>query len=242
MEHVIYDGVDLSARYITLAGDRPIASVDTTSNKVNGRDDYQFMGADLDPEPVEFYVMVFDRGIEGKRDAVRELAPILLVTHPVMLQFSSDNGLYYVGLPVGKPDFKEFVRSGQLKVKFQPLHAAMYGVERSVIVPSGGMVEFVVNGSYPTMPRIEAQSARRDGASNAWGLRLDDGRFLYVETGSDDEFSLEADCEARTLTVNGSAALPTLESDWLQLPPGSHTISNDQGTGQCTVTWVERWL
>lgn len=245
MEHVVFDGIDLSSvtkGIIALAGDRPIASVEARTENVNGRDGYVFMGADLKPQPVEFHVIMVNKGITARRRAVRALAPILLVKKPVTLAFSSDEGLYYVGMPSKAPDLKELVVSGSMKVVFQPLDAAMYGETHSVTVPSGGSASIVVGGTYPTHPKVSVASAVRDQSSLVWGLRLDDGDFLHVETGSDSGRAVLADCEGRTLTVNGSVELPTLDSNWFMLAQGVHTLRNDQGSGECVVTWTERWL
>jgi hypothetical protein len=116
-----------------------------------------------------------------------------------------------------------------------------YGAARTVTVPSGGSVEFNVGGTYKTMPRITANAAR-DSSSLVWGLRLDGGDFVHVATGSNAVKSVLIDCAERICTVAGAVALPTLDSDWLELEPGTHTLAMDNGTGAATVVFTERWL
>ncbi len=116
-----------------------------------------------------------------------------------------------------------------------------YGAERTVTVPSGGSVDFLVGGTYPAKPTITA-SAVRDAESLVYGLRLDDGDYLHIATGSGSAVGISVDCADRECIVNSAASLPTLDSDWLVLSPGAHTLEMDNGTGDATVTFRERWL
>ena len=115
----------------------------------------------------------------------------------------------------------------------------MYGDTHTVTVPSAGSVSFIVKGSYPTAPTIHAQSANVS-SSTVWGLRLDETDFIHVQLSEASEVAI--DCDKRTCLVGSDVKLPTLDSDWIHLTNGHHTLRNDQGTGACTVTWTERWL
>ena len=136
---------------------------------------------------------------------------------------------------------ESYTNADSVVVNFQLVEAAAYGDTVTKTVPSGGSLTFTVGGTYPTKPRITA-SASRDGSSQVWGLRLDSGDFLHVATGSASPRNIVLDCESRTLTIAGAVALPTLDSDWFELPPGTHTLTMDKGTGAATVTYRERWL
>ena len=131
--------------------------------------------------------------------------------------------------------------SAKVQLKFLCADPVAYGATRTVTVPSGGSVSVSVGGTYPTSPAISA-SAVRSSSSLVWGLKLDNQDHLHIATGSASARAIVADCSKRTLTVAGATALPTLDSDWLSLSPGTHTLANDQGTGAATVTFVERWL
>ena len=100
---------------------------------------------------------------------------------------------------------------------------------------------FNVDGTYKAAPVITA-NATRNASSLVWGLRLDEGDYLHIATGSASARPITANCGERTLSVNGSVAIPTLDSDWLELEPGVHTLRMDNGTGAATVTWRDRWL
>ena len=116
-----------------------------------------------------------------------------------------------------------------------------YGAERRLVVPSSGELTFKVDGTYPARPIIAA-SAMRDATALVWGLRLDDGDFIHVATGSSEARSVALDCDARTCIVNGTPALPTLDSDWLVFEPGEHVLAMDYGTGAAELVFTERWL
>ena len=178
------------------------------------------------------------------RDIQREWAKVASLIrrdglHPLFLT----RGLYRMAALTGATELEFATYSATADLKFTCPDPVAYGEERTLTVPSEGSVSFHVNGTYPAKPTVKAPGAVR-GASNVWGLRLDDADFLRVEiaTGSGWSNRIEADCQARTCSVNGAATLPTPESDWLELEPGEHVLSNDQGSGSCTVTYIERWL
>ena len=111
----------------------------------------------------------------------------------------------------------------------------------TLTVPSGGSISFNVGGTYRARPRITA-SAVRDSSSQVWGLKLDNADFVHVVTGSASARSVDIDCDGRTCIVNSSTSMITLDSDWLELAPGTHTLVMDKGTGAATVKYRERWL
>lgn len=136
-------------------------------------------------------------------------------------------------------DFKTY--SAVAELKFLCPDPVAYGIERTVTVPSGGSVTFNVGGTYRTRPKVTAQAVR-NSSSNLWGIRLDGADYIHVATGSASARAVSIDCDARTCTVAGNAAMITLDSDWLELEPGTHTLAMDNGTGEATVTFRERWL
>lgn len=151
-------------------------------------------------------------------------------------------GIYRLAVLQGATDLEFNTYSAHANLTFLCPDPVAYGNERSVTVPSGGSATFAVGGTYPTKPAISAAQAVRDGSALVWGLRLDDADQLQVATGSASAKPVALDCQARTCTVDGSVALPTLASDWFELSPGTHTIANNKGSGACTVTFRERWV
>ena len=102
-------------------------------------------------------------------------------------------------------------------------------------------MSFAVGGDYPTRPTITSDAATRDSTTELWGVRLDEGDVMRVDVPVSSASTIRMDCDARTCAVNGATTIPTIESDWFVLEPGTHTIRNDQGAGACTVSWYERW-
>ena len=247
MERVVLGGVDLSAYCTVLVGPRPLPSVEPVLERVAGFDGYRFNGADLVPQPITLKLVAF--GSAARRtELLRELAPVLASCEPAKLAMSGDNGRYRMVVPTGEIESAPRVTGGSVTLALQPLEAAMHGDERSVTVPSGGSVTFIAGGNHRTRPVIRA-SAVRNSTSKLWGVRLDGGDFIHVATGSSSARAVVLDCDARTCTVQGLTALPTLDSDWLEfepldedLNPIEHVLSIDNGTGAATVTWTERWL
>ena len=73
-------------------------------------------------------------------------------------------------------------------------------------------------------------------------MRMEDGSYLLATIPSGVTTApVIADCELRTLKVNGSTALLVPAADWLVFEPGQHTLEM-AGTGAATVVYRERWL
>lgn len=240
MESVVFDGVVLTDRW-TVLSTRGVASQNVQTVEVPGRDGCTARGMTYGCPPVVLVFIVDPTDRAGVLEARRELTALLSVREPKRLEFGCDDGLYYMAMPSGDVNWTQFVHTGKLEVPFLVPSPAMYGAVREAVVPSGGSVTVEVGGTYPTAPKLAADAAVR-GSGNVWGVRLDDGDFVHVATGNSSARRVYVDCEARTANVNGSATVPTLDSDWLELVPGEHVLRNDQGTGACTVTWQERWL
>lgn len=242
MDIVTYDGHELTRSYIVTNIRRGIPYVNPNLELVGDRGRYAFLGSQLVPPTISFTILAGEMDVTRRREAVRELAPILLVDRFVRVSFSSDDGRYYMAIPQGEIPLQEFVRSGRLDVTMTCDSAAMYGRQMGVTVPSGGSVTFNVGGNDATRPRIKASAAVRDGSSGVWGVRLDGADVIKVPLASSSSRAIEIDCESRTCKVAGVTALPTLDSDWMELGVGRHTLTNHLGSGQCVVTWDERWV
>ena len=242
MEHVVYDGVDLSERFIVIGVTRPLPTPTPTFQLVPGGNRNFVRGIDMVPPTLSFRLVAKELDRLRRRDEVRWLAGTLLVEEPVRVQFSSDDGKWYMAMPTGELDFHEYVTSGYIDVQLQCVESAMYGRRRSA-TSSNGVATFSVGGNYRTELTIEAASARRESASDyRFGYRLDNGMTAYVEIPTANASAVVMEGDGRRATVNGSTAQLTLQSDWLDAEPGSHTLERTMGTGEFTVSWHERWL
>lgn len=242
MDIVTYDGHELTRGYTVTNIRRGVPYVRPNLELTGESGRYALLGSQLIPPTISFTILAGERDASQRRDAIRELAPILIVDRFVPVSFSSDGGRYYMAVPQGEIELQEFVRTGRLDVAMQCDSAAMYGRRMSVTVPSGGSATFVVGGNTTTRPRVKASAAVRNSSTGLWGLRLDNADVLKVPLSTASSWSIDVECDARTCKVGGVTALPTLDSDWLEMGAGRHTLTNHLGTGACVVSWDERWL
>ena len=178
---------------------------------------------------------------DERRNAFSTLGMWLDVDEPKKLVLPDTPDRYYMAVPNGSLDITRYCDSETASVTFDIVDPIAYGREVTVTVPSGGSVTFNVGGTYKTRPKITA-GAFRNQTSGLYGLTLGSDGFVHVATGSDSERSVFIDCENRICIVNSATGMITLDSDWLELTPGSHTLTMDNGTGAATVTFHERWL
>lgn len=242
METVTIGGRELGGEFIVTNVSRAVASVSPSLELVGGGGRYVNKGSVMTPPTISFSVIFPDGDPISRRDRVRQLASLLTVGRFVDVAFSSDMGLYYRAMPTNPIDTRETVRSGSSTVVMTCESVAMYGAERSVTVPSGGSVGIYVDGSWPTYPTIRAASAVADQSTGLWGLSFDGVQLVRVEPPTQSPVTVSIDCEEGLCEVAGVASMITLDSDWVELQAGQHTISNNLGTGACVVTWRERWL
>lgn len=241
MEHVVYNGVDLAERFIVIGVERPLPTPTPSMQLVHGGNRNFFKGMDFVPPTLSFRLVTKELDKFGRRDELRWLASVLLVDEPVKVQFSSDNGKWYKAVPSGDLTFHEFVKSGYIDVSLTCEQAAMFGLEKSAS-SSDGVATFAVDGNAPTTLLIEATSAVRESNSDyRFGYTLDNGMVQYAEIGTSYN-DVIMDGEKRLVTVNGSVRQLTLQSDWFEVKPGTHTVERTLGSGQFTVSWLERWL
>lgn len=235
----MFNGTVLTASY-KVASERGVPKPRVSTQEVPGLDGYFAMGTDFEPPEVVLYVYATGMGRAERREAAHDLMKKLLVRDFKRLEFGDDGGRYYMAQPSGDLDFHEFVRSGSLTVPMLVRDAAMYGATRSASVGTSATT-VQVGGNYPARPVVVSSTATKS-SSNLWGVRVDGGDFVRVPLTSSGSASVTIDCAARTARVAGVTSMVTLDSDWLELSPGSRTVVIDQGGGTATMTWTERWL
>lgn len=239
MSSVIFDGHDLSELFAI--GDPSITVFESRVkyDQSDNRNGSVVLGRVWGNGSVTFSIGN-PGSMSERRDKMSTLAVWLDVDEPKKLVLPDTPGRYYMAVPSGAVTPIRHYNGEVSQLTFVITDPIAYGRECSVTVPSGGSVTFNVGGTAATRPRITA-SAVRNASSQVWGIRLDEGDFVHVATGSSSARAVVLDCEDRTLTVQGAAALPTLDSDWLVLEPGEHVLRMDNGSGAATVTYIERW-
>lgn len=239
MSSVIFDGHDLSELFDIGNPEITIANAMPDMRETSGRNGSIFVGTKYGNSTVKFAFAV-NGSPDERRDALSILGMWLNVDEPKKLVLPDTPDRFYMAVPKGAITLNRAIGAEHASLTFELVDPVAYGREVEFTVPSGGSVTFHVGGTAATKPTIEA-NAIRDASSLVWGLRLDDGDFVHVATGSSSAKPVSIDCDERTSTVDGSVALPTLDSDWLVLTPGEHTLRMDNGAGAATVTWRERW-
>lgn len=240
-EEVIFNGIRLSDYFDIIDVKRPNAAVASETMAVSGRDGLVLTGSSLGTVTISVIIMLRDSEVSGRRARMREVQVLLNTKEPAPLEFSEDEGLYYMAKLDGEMPVREHVRSGGIEVNFTAFDPILYGRRRSVTVPSGGSVTFIVGGSYKTRPRISGSVKGANQTGNLWGIRLDDRYSMRIPMGGTATKPLDIDCKDRICRVNSVITLPTMQSDWFALEAGQHVIENDMGSGAVTVTWNERW-
>lgn len=238
---MIFDGHDLNSLFVVSRPTFETFAPNRSFQDVLGRDGTVYMGGSLIGGSISVKLSVIRKTPAQRREDLSTLFMWLDVDEPKWLVMDDQPGISYKAIPSGDMPIDSFTNADSVVVNFRLLEAAAYGDTVTKTVPSGGSLTFTVDGTYPTKPTITANAAR-DGSSQVWGLKLDNGAFLHVATGSASARDVVLDCENRTLTIQGAVALPTLDSDWFELAPGTHTLVMDKGTGAATVTYKERWL
>lgn len=238
----VFDGVDYSSLIDVASIEMPaLPTAAADLRTATGRDGALLAGNPLEPMTIKVKARLAVDSIDP-RDIQRAWALVaagMRTDGPRQLNLTADVYRMAVLTDAVPLDYASY--SAIAELTFVCPDPVAYGREMTLTVPSGGSLTFNVGGTYPTRPRITA-NARRDGTSLVWGLRLDDGDFIHVATNSVSYCQTSIDCDARTLTVVGAAAVPTLDSDWLEFTPGTHTLEMDNGDGAATVKYVERWL
>jgi predicted phage tail component-like protein len=236
---ITFDGHDLESIAIVGSPSVTAANFANTLVEVPARDGSVVRGTRLGDPSVSMTIAIVGTDAERRRK-VSTLLSWLRVDGAKHLVTPDDSSVYWLALPSGSLDMERLLGGETSVLAFDLVEPAAYGARRSVTV-SGTATTFEVGGTYPTMPSFSGTVAR-DSSSHLWGIRLDGGDFVHVDTGTTANRSIVVDCAERTCKVGGTAKLPTLDSDWLSLAPGTHTVVRDNGTGNVTLTWLERWL
>lgn len=237
---VTFNGQNLTNSYYVSDLRSQLLPRDLMMQEVPGRDGMLYTGARLAKRTIPLRFTTMSKDMATRRAAARVLASILAVDEPKPLHISVDGDLYYMAVPTSTSEDTNWMNATSFDVEFECPDPVAYGEKKTLTVPSGGSLTFTVNGTYPTMPKISVASAANTDVF--WLLTLENGDFLSVTlpTGVG-AVPIVADCEQRTLKVNGSVAMLQPYADWLVLTPGQHRLTMN-GTGAATVEYYERWL
>lgn len=235
-----FDGHDLES--IFTCGDPEISILNATPDlrDVGGRHGSAFAGLTYGNSTVAFTIAAIGTALE-RRNALSTLGSWLMVSEPKQLVLPDTPDRYYLAVPSGPLELQRGIGSEIAKVTFTLTDPTAYGETKTVSLPSASSIQINVNGTAPTYLNVLANSAVRNSSALVWGVKVDNQDFAHVATGSSSARKVEIYCADRVCKLQNAITLPTLDSDWLELEPGTHTVTMDYGTGAATLSWVERW-
>lgn len=217
------------------------SSKSSKTETVPAMDGAKFVGSTLKPATVALRIWATDIHSADRAGIMREIMAHLNVDKPKALLIPEVSPNTLLAIPNGEIQAVLYPTAVMVPVTFLVTDPVAYGDSESATIPSGGSVTITVDGSYPTRPVISAASAKR-GTGNVWKIVLDSGDYVQVPISTSSSVAVEIDCAERTAKVANAASMITLDSDWLVLEPGQHTLSMAVGTGAATIEWTERWL
>lgn len=235
-----YDGHDFSTLFSY--GDPEITILNAVPDlrEVSGRDGAAFVGMTYGNSTVAFTIEA-EGDAAARRAAFSTLGSWLKVDEPKHLVLPDTPDRFYLAVPSGPLELVRALGAEAATLTFELVDPVAYGEYKTDTLSSGGSKSITVGGTAPTFLRIVANSAVRNSSSLVWGVKADDADFVHVATGSSSARKVEIDSQARTCKVANALSLPTLDSTWLELAPGAHTIAMDYGTGSAALYWYERW-
>lgn len=237
---LIFDGHDFSTLFVWGDPQITILNAKPDTREVSGRNGSAFVGLTYDVSTVAFTIAALGDA-ETRRVALSTLGKWLMVDEPKPLYLPDTPDRYYLAVPGAGLDLTRGIGGEMAQVTFTLVDPVAYGDTQTASLPSGGSVSINVNGTAPTYLSVVAASAVRNSSAQVWGVQVDSVDYVHVATGSSSARKVEIYSDERICKVEDAITLPTLDSDWLKLEPGTHTIAMDYGTGAATLSWVERW-
>lgn len=237
---LIFDGHDFSTLFVWGDPQITILNAKPDTREVSGRNGAAFVGMTYDVSTVAFTIAALGDA-ETRRVALSTLGQWLMVDEPKPLYLPDTPDRYYLAVPGAGLDLTRGIGGEMAQMTFTLVDPVAYGDTQTASLPSGGSVSINVNGTAPTYLNVVADSAVRNGTALVWGVQVDNLDFVHVATGSNSSRKVEIYSDERICKVQDALTLPTLDSDWLKLEPGAHTVAMDYGTGAATLSWVERW-
>lgn len=233
---VVYDGHTLNDLFTVVDVARPLMGAPTPATvEVQGRDGVVFTGTTLSSYTVSVTLVALGETAEGMREAMRRLASWLAVDEPCALSFSDEPALYRLAIPSDVGDLETLgVVNGQAEVTFTVCDPWLYG-QTQAFASTGGVATFTVGGTLPTPVKLTCPAA-----SGTYTVTDESGNYSSVAVGSTAK-ALAIDAGQGTVTVGGAASIMTLQSDWLILDPGTHTLKRTSGSGEFMAAYTERW-
>lgn len=247
IDFVKYDGVTLTDQWDIVNVSRNSSAMTSKTQTVQGRAGAVLMGTAPAPLQVSFIALVRGQYSEDRRESSRRLRAALQKGGVRRLEFSDDGGLYYLA---ALKDIKEtrYKRVTAWAVTMDVFEPFLFDSKTEQIVSSNGASANIpatkVDGTATTYPVVDLVGAVR-GSGGYVEVKIDSGTPMRVTLPTSSASRVIIDCSpsTRSVLVNGTATMLTIDSDWWTLEPGeAHTVAVTAGTvASYTVSWINRW-
>lgn len=238
-----FDGHDIGANYIVERHlSRTLAAWEPNLIDVPGRMGQLYAGTRALPAQITLDVYAMASTRENRQTEMRTLAGWLAVDEPKRLVLGDENGLYRMAIPTGESVQEAYLNADHAEVTFICPDPRAYGTTGASALdnaPNGSTISVTVTGTAPTAPTITGTATGNSGGY--WKLIDETGAGIYFSIPSGTSYAFAADCEARTLILNGNAVMLPPAYDWPRWEPGAHTLTLTGGTSDIAVSWINRW-
>lgn len=232
-----FDGHDIGASYaVERHVTRQLGNWEPSLMDVPGRDGAAFAGTRRLPVELTFDIYATEDTREGRQASMRRLASWLAVDAPKPLYLGDEGDLYRLALPTSTSDQEASLDSDHVGVAFTCPDPRLVGPSHELAITSGA--DFEVLGTAPTGPTITATGAT-NGAGGYWRATDEAGNAIHVVLAAGSH-TIVADCESRTLKVDGTVTALHPAYDWMEWAPGTHALTI-VGGGTVSVAYSERW-
>lgn len=233
---VIFNGHAISDYFVINDVYRPLRATPRLSTKqVEGRDGTVLLGVCAGDYNPRVKITAMDVTDERLRRTIHELAGWLDVSEPAPLQFSDEPDMYRMAVPQTQGDLDKLsTKDAQVEITFMCPDPWIFGKSYE-FDSSSGSCEFEIFGNKETDVYIYSSAA-----SGNFSLMDETGNTARVAVG-DVAKTLAIDSANSTVLVNGSAQMLSLDSDWITLAPGKHSLTRTAGSGEYRVSYTERW-
>lgn len=255
-----FDGHDLES--IAICGD-PLINIfnfQPEFKDMKSRNGSLFVGTKLGASTVEFTVCVTGNASE-RRAKLSTLGLWLMVDEPKPLILPETPDRYYLAVPNGSFDMQRGYDGEYTQLKFTLADPIAYSIESHSVTSVNGVATLNVSGNtktYFTLANVDGQlitPGSYEGVDNRyWGITDGDTSMIYdLRTPYSGEIIIDTEkrmCRYgrhfETLDnqteINWYTLVPTLDTSWIELQPGTATITRSVGGGgEFTIEWRDRW-
>lgn len=255
-----FNGHDLES--IAICGDPQISifNFQPEFKDMKSRNGSLFVGTKLGASTVEFTVCVTGNASE-RRAKLSTLGLWLMVDEPKPLILPETPDRYYLAVPNGAMDMQRGYDGEYTQLTFTLADPIACSTESHSVTSVNGVATLNVSGNtktYFTLANVEGQlitpGIYEGTDSEYWGITDGDVSMVYY-TRTPYSGEITIDTEKRmsrygrhfempdhSIVIDWYTMVPTLDSSWIELQPGTTTITRSVGGGgEFTIEWRDRW-